>query len=159
MQCLEWSFSPFEIRRKGRKVLILSSWKAEREAKLVVRKLADSMDREKYDTVIYSGWLGSKGDVKEFLAFEKEIPKVMGAGRMTLSEEDFLNYRMIEKNPALYLENPGNTKIYANACPKRVGQAVRQQVPGCGDHGWKYRVSAILSGSRGTGENESSGGS
>jgi len=30
----------------------------------------------------------------------------MGAGRMTLSEEDFLNYRMIEKNPALYLENP-----------------------------------------------------
>ena len=29
----------------------------------------------------------------------------MGAGRMTLDEEDFLNYRMIEKNPALYLEN------------------------------------------------------
>ena len=47
-----------------------------------------------------------QGDVKEFLAFEKELPKVMGAGRMTLSEEDFLNYRMIEKNPALYLENP-----------------------------------------------------
>ena len=44
--------------------------------------------------------------MKEFLAFEKELPKVMGAGRMTLSEEDFLNYRMIEKNPALYLENP-----------------------------------------------------
>ena len=34
---------------------------------------------KKYDTVIYSGWLGSRGDVKEFLAFEKELPKVMGA--------------------------------------------------------------------------------
>ena len=45
------------------------------------------------------------------------------------------------------------------ADPKRVGQAVRQQFLGCGNHGWKYRVFAILSGSRGTGENESSGGS
>ena len=33
--------------------------------------------------------LEAGGDVKEFLAFEKELPKVMGAGRMTLSEEDF----------------------------------------------------------------------
>ena len=67
-------FFSLRNQEERKKVLILSSWKAEREAKLVVRKLADSMDREKYDTVIYSGWLGSKGDVKEFLAFEKELP-------------------------------------------------------------------------------------
>ena len=103
---LGMEFFSLRNQEERKKVLILSSWRAEREAKLVVRKLADSMDREKYDTVIYSGWLGSRGDVKEFLAFEKELPKVMGAGRMTLSEEDFLNYRIIEKNPALYLENP-----------------------------------------------------
>ena len=162
----------------------------------VPRLSSSSSGQIKYDTVIYSGWLGSRGDVKEFLAFEKELPKVMGAGRMTLSEEDFLNYRIIffpvhnvcklsdnklslplgfpaakdqdflpflliskgEKSGSLSGKS-GNTKIYANACQKRVGQAVRQQFLGCGDHGWKYRVSAILSGSRGTGENESSGGS
>ena len=152
-------FFSLRNQEERKKVLILSSWKAEREAKLVVRKLADSMDREKYDTVIYSGWLGSRGDVKEFLAFEKELPKVMGAGRMTLSEEDFLNYRMIEKNPALYLENPEIRRYMRMLAKREWGRAVRQQFLGCGDHGWKYRVSAILSGSRGTGENESSGGS
>ena len=51
-------FFSLRNQEERKKVLILSSWKAEREAKLVVRKLADSMDREKYDTVIYSGWLG-----------------------------------------------------------------------------------------------------
>ena len=68
-------FFSLRNQEERKKVLILSSWKAEREAKLVVRKLADSMDREKYDTDIYSGWLGSKGDVKEFLAFEKSFQK------------------------------------------------------------------------------------
>ncbi len=29
------------------------------------------MDKEKYDTVIYSGWLGSRGRCEKFLAFEK----------------------------------------------------------------------------------------
>ena len=53
-------FFSLRNQEERKKVLILSSWKAEREAKLVVRKLADSMDREKYDTVIYSGWLGSR---------------------------------------------------------------------------------------------------
>ena len=150
----------FSLRNpeERKKVLILSSWKAGREA-ACCPKACRQYGQGKYDTVIYSGWLGSRGDVKEFLAFEKEIPKVMGAGRMTLSEEDFLNYRMIEKKSGSLSGKSGNTKIYANACQKRVGQAVRQQFLGCGDHGWKYRVSAILSGSRGTGENESSGGS
>lgn len=109
----------FSLRdQEKKKVLILSSWKAEREARTVVQKMLDHMDQEKYDAVIYSGWLGGKGEVKEFLAFEKEIPKVMGAGRMTLNEEDFQNYRMIEKNPALYLENP-KIRRYMRGLAKR----------------------------------------
>lgn len=91
---------------KKKKVLVLGSWKAEQQTKTVVQKLLESMDKNQYDILLYSGWLGGKGEVKEYLSFEKDLPRVMGAGRMTLSEEDFLNYRMIEKNPAIYLENP-----------------------------------------------------
>ena len=89
-----------------KKILILGSWKAEQQAKTVVQKLLESIDKNKYDILLYSGWLGGKSEVKEYLSFEKELPRIMGAGRMTLNQEDFLNYRMIEKNPAIYLENP-----------------------------------------------------
>ena len=67
----------------------------------MVQKLLESIDKNKYDVLLYSGWLGGKSEVKEYLSFEKELPRIMGAGRMTLNQEDFLNYRMIEKNPAI----------------------------------------------------------
>ena len=54
---------------------------------------------------------------------------MMGAGRMTLSEEDFLNYRMIEKNPALYLENPEYEDI-CECLPEESGAGCSAAVPG-----------------------------
>ena len=54
---------------------------------------------------------------------------MMGAGRMTLSEDGFLNYRMIEKNPALYLENP-EIRRYMRMLAEESGAGCSAAVPG-----------------------------
>ena len=77
-----------------------------------------------------------------------------------MSEEDFLNYRMIEKNPALYLENPEIRRYMRMLAPKRVGQAVRQQFLGCGDHGMEVQgYLPYYLAAEAPAKNESSGGS
>lgn len=98
------SFSLREDPHK-KKILILGSWKAEREAKRTVKSFLENLDSSQYDVVLYTGWLSEDRERREFLSLAKQIPLLMGAGRMTLNEADFLNYRTIEKNPVVYLEN------------------------------------------------------
>lgn len=97
----------FSLREnpEKKKVLILGSWKAEREAKITVERILENLDSSRYDAALYTGWLSEDKERREFLSLARDIPLLMGAGRMTLKEADFLNYRTIEKNPVVYLEN------------------------------------------------------
>ena len=97
----------FSLREnpEKKKVLILGSWKAEREAKITVERILENLDSSRYDAALYTGWLSEDKEQREFLSLARYIPLLMGAGRMTLKEADFLNYRTIEKNPVVYLEN------------------------------------------------------
>ena len=88
-----------------KKVLFISSWKGNQKNRSLVRKFLEGMDPEAYDVAIYSGCLNAKEDCREFLALLESVTKIMGNGRMVLTEEEFFIYRMIEKNPVTYLEN------------------------------------------------------
>lgn len=97
----------FSLRNPEKKrLLILGSGAGKPEVKLVVDRILDRIDPEKYDVAFFSEDLGSEAKCKAFLAQTGKAASLMGVGKMTVSEAEYLNYLTVEKNPETYLGNP-----------------------------------------------------
>lgn len=97
----------FSLRNPEKKrLLILGSGAGKPEVKLVVDRILDRIDPEKYDVAFFSEDLGSEAKCKAFSAQTGKAASLMGVGKMTVSEAEYLNYLTVEKNPETYLGNP-----------------------------------------------------
>lgn len=102
-----------------KKILVITSWKAEREQKSVIRRLLKEIDKSRYEAVVMSAWANEPGTFRDFTdSVPGEAAKVMYRGRMILSEEDYRNYRIIEKNPDVYVKY-GEIRRYVNGLMER----------------------------------------
>lgn len=149
----------FSLREnpEKKKVLILGSWKAEREAKITVERILENLDSSRYDAALYTGWLSEDKEQREFLSLARYIPLLMGAGRMTLKQADFLNYRTIEKNPVVYLENVRIHSYIDEMIEREWGRLFGTGILGCGFPGGQCRLSSLLPGSKSSCEDKGSG--
>ncbi|MGO4946876.1 CDP-glycerol glycerophosphotransferase family protein [Blautia sp. Sow4_E7] len=97
----------FSLRNPEKKrLLILGSGAGKPEVKLVVDRILARIDPEKYDVAFFSEDLGSEAKCKAFFAQTGKAAGLMGVGKMTVSEAEYLNYLTVEKNPEAYLGNP-----------------------------------------------------
>ena len=97
----------FSLRNSEKKrILILGSGAAKPEVKLVVDRILAKINPEKYDVAFFSEDLGSEEKCKTFFTQTGKTVGIMGVGKMTVSEAEYLNYLTVEKNPEAYLENP-----------------------------------------------------
>ncbi|WP_373219894.1 CDP-glycerol glycerophosphotransferase family protein [Ruminococcus sp. 5_1_39BFAA] len=108
------------FREPGKKkLLVLTSWKAEREQKLVIRRFLREIDRSRYDVAVMSAWVNEPGAFRDFaVSVPGNMAKVMYRGRMVMNEEDYRNYRIIEKNPDVYVKY-GEVRRYVNSLVER----------------------------------------
>ena len=102
-----------------KKILVLTSWKADREQKIVVRRLLKEIDPKRFDVAVLSAWANEPGLLKDF---ETKIPehmaKLMSHGRMTVSEQECRNYRILEKYPDICVKY-GEVRRYVNGLMDR----------------------------------------
>ena len=89
-----------------KKILVLGSGDAKDTVKLQVNRLLAQMDPENIDVAFFSEELESEGKCREFLAQMSHAAAIMGIGKMTVTEREYLNYLTVEKNPEAYLGNP-----------------------------------------------------
>ena len=109
----------FSTRDKDRKkVLIMGSWKMSRGNRMLLKRMIENADQENLDVAVCSNWLGEKEERNEFLQLQEKIPLFMGRGRIPLTEEELLNYRIMEKNPDVYLED-SQLRDYMNHLARR----------------------------------------
>ena len=95
--------SVLSLREKTRKkLLVLTSWKDSREHKFTTRLLLKKLQEKDMDTVVLSSWTADGEEFKDFVSEDNALAQVMYRGRMTMTEEDFLFYRCMEKNPDVY---------------------------------------------------------
>lgn len=110
----------FSMRNpEKKKILVLTSWKADREQKIVVRRLLKEIDPKRFDVAVLSAWANEPGLLKDF---ETKIPehmaKLMSHGRMTVSEQECRNYRILEKHPDICVKY-GEVRRYVNGLMDR----------------------------------------
>lgn len=108
------------LRKPGRKkLLVLTSWKADHGHKTLIRRLLKEIDRSCYDVAVMSAWANEPETFRDFMAsVPQDAARIMSRGRMVMNEEDYRSYRIIEKNPDVYVKY-GEIRRYLNNLMKR----------------------------------------
>lgn len=109
--------------KKRKKLLVLTSWKNTREKKYEVKNCLCGVNTEKYDVAVLSPWVSEPGILKDYVSLSKDFAKVMYRGRMTLGEEEYMDYRILEKNPDACVRCAGLWE-YMNGIMKREWQRI-----------------------------------
>lgn len=106
-----------------KKLLVLTSWKNARELKYEVKNFLSGIDTDACEVTVLSPWSGAPGVFEDYISLPGEFVKLMYRGRLTMSEEEHLEYRIMEKNPDAYVKCK-EIREYMDALMKREWQRI-----------------------------------
>lgn len=97
--------TPAQNENTGKKkILFLVNWKEEREHRCLIKAMLHSADRTKYDVTVISPRMNSHALEADLGTLPSDVKKFIYRGRMTVTEKDFILFRILEKHPEIYVK-------------------------------------------------------